>query len=167
MTVTFIEDLFPFYLLSHLFLLFKKKLLVCCSVLTLKEKLQKKNSDGNGKDGPLGIPLAHREPDTLALYVAPSSLCFSSTPLRLPFSPGPAWGKLELFCSGEFLAGAVEAATVWVFISPRKEKRGGDEIDREAKKDWIEVVVLAGGLEPEKSLDTDCLVNRNPQRGRG
>lgn len=51
---------------------------------------------------------------------------------------------------------------------PKKRKRGGgDEIEREAKKDWIEVVVLAGGLEPEESLDTDCLVNRKPQRGRG
>lgn len=47
---------------------------------------------------------------------------------------------------------------------PKKRKGEGDELEREAKKDWIEVVVLAVGLEPEESLDTDCLVNRNPPK---
>lgn len=79
------------------------------------------------EDGPLGMSLAHRQPDTQALYVAvwrvaPSILCFSSTPLRLPFSPSLAGGKLELFCSGGFLGEAVKAVTVWAFISPEKRR---------------------------------------------
>ena len=50
-------------------------------------------------DGPLGMPLAHHEPDTQALYVAvwrvaPFLHCFSSTPQRLPFSPGLAGGEV-------------------------------------------------------------------------
>lgn len=82
------------------------------------------------EDGLLGMSLAHHEPKTQALYVAvwrvaSSLLCFSSTPQRLPFRPGLAGGKLELFCSRGFLGEAVKAVTVWAFISP--EKRRGEK----------------------------------------
>lgn len=112
------------------------------------------------EDGPLGMSLAHHQPDTQALYVAvwrvaPSLLCFSSTPQRLPFSLGLAGGKLKLFCSRGFLGEAVKAVTVWAFISP--EKRRGEKIEGESKRE------LMGGGVPKESLDTDDLVNWHPQ----
>lgn len=85
-------------------------------------------------DEPLGMSLAHHESNTQALYVAgwrvaPSLLCFSSTPQSLTFSPGLAGGKLKLFCSGGFLGEIVKAVYVWAFISPEKRRGRGQEGD--------------------------------------
>lgn len=120
-------SLHPAVFLSFLLFFFE-----CCRRAEIfAQKNRMKNLVGMApcvEDGSLGMSLAHREPNTQALYVAvwrvaPSLLCFSSTPQRLPFSQGLAGGKLELFCSGGFLGEAVKAVTVWAFISP-EERRG-------------------------------------------
>lgn len=110
------------------------------------------------EDEVLGMSPAHREPSTQALYVAvwraaPSPLCCSSTPQHLPFSPGRAGGKSDLFCRGEFLGELVKASTVWAFISV--ERRRG----RKERRRWRGVT--------EESLDTASLVKQQPQRVRG
>ena len=132
------------------------------SPLAKKKDGKIEKSFGNWKDEQLGMSLVHREPDTQVLYsvmwrVAPSSLCFSSTTQRLPFNPGLAWGKLELFCSGRLLAGAVKAVTVWAFIWPEKRKgkrdrgrgrRRGKEgpgwEERNQRRVWTQTALLTG-----------------------
>lgn len=110
------------------------------------------------RDEPPGISLAHREPNTQALYVAvwrvaPSPPCFSSTPQSLTFSPGLAGGKLKLFCSGGFLGEIVKAVYVRAFISPEKRRGRGQEGDEGEYQRRVETQTALLASTPEEGED--------------
>lgn len=92
------------------------------------------------EDGPLGMSLAHREPNTQALYVAGVEGGLFPPRLLIHTPRGShsarAWlgGSWSSFVVKGFLGEAVKAATVWAFISPEK-RRGGEKIEGEGKRE--------------------------------
>lgn len=115
------------------------------------------------EDERLGMSHAQREPSTQALYVAvwraaPSPLCSSSTPQRLPFSLGRAEGEVGPLLSGGILRGDCKGCDcVGLYFCGEEE---GVKREKEQARGRQRGVV-------EESLDTDSLVNQEPQRARG
>lgn len=115
------------------------------------------------EDERLGMSHAHREPSTQALYVAvwraaPSPLGCSSTPQRLPFSLGRAEGEVGPLLSRGILRGDCKACDcVGLYFCGEK---GGAKREEERARGRQRGV-------GEGSLDTDSLVNQQPQRARG
>lgn len=110
----------------------------------------------------LGMSHAHREPSTQALYVAvwraaPSPLCCSSTPQRLPFSLGRAEGEVGPLLSRGILRGDCKACDcVGLYFCGEKE---GAKREKERARGRQRGVA-------EESWDTDSLVKQQPQRAR-
>lgn len=110
----------------------------------------------------LGMSHAHREPSTQALYVAvwraaPSPLCCSSTPQRLPFSLGLAEGEVGPLLSRGILRGDCKACDcVGLYFCGEKE---GAKREKERARGRQRGVA-------EESWDTDSLVKQQPQRAR-
>lgn len=102
---------------------------------------------------------------TQALYVAVwrvapfPPLLLIHTP-EAPIQPGPGWGEVGALLSWGILRGGCQGCNCVDLYFPREEE-GGETIEREGKRE-----TRRGGV-PKESLDTDGLVNRHPQRGRG